>query len=223
MVRFSTPWGGRCDDLSCSLADALDQCCGTQTRVRGPRGGAGFSGKVITGSLLPHRIHPPFWSGFFVFFWFQVFTFLQALKKPKKTSEFQTVVLLFCLFFCLFGFWGKYNVNMTSTITTISYLFWSVCNVVGCLWKNTCFRHRKSNALQVGSGLNGSMAQKLGFARALAHQWKICLQFLQSRNWHPNFVPQCELKDKVTYWSLPSIYNTFFAHFWWFARFLTHQ
>lgn len=182
-----------------------------------------FQGRSLWGVCYHIGFIHHFGVDFLFFFGFRFLLFCKLWRSQKKNSEFQTVVLLFCLFFCLFGFWGKYNVNMTSTITTISYLFWSVCNVVGCLWKNTCFRHRKSNALQVGSGLNGSMAQKLGFARALAHQWKICLQFLQSRNWHPNFVPQCELKDKVTYWSLPSIYNTFFAHFWWFARFLTHQ
>ena len=55
------------------------------------------------GSLLPHRIHPPFWSGFFVFFWFQVFTFLQALKKPKKKPvNFRQWFFCFvCFFVCL--------------------------------------------------------------------------------------------------------------------------
>lgn len=55
---------------------------------------------------------------FNVLFWFQILLFLASFEEAKKTVNFRQ------WFFCfLFVFWGKYNVNMTFTIITISHLF----------------------------------------------------------------------------------------------------
>ena len=59
--RVAPPLGGCCDDLSCRLADALDQCCGTQTRVRDAEWVKGRSWGELSShmchGLNPHYFH----------------------------------------------------------------------------------------------------------------------------------------------------------------------